>query len=670
MRKQILLWLLPIVLGMISGSAMGIAGDPLVQVDRDYREGRITLDQKVLFQIQAIKNPSALPDRYRPGNQALSAGALGRCVTPVLVEIRRDWALLEPETQAAYSSAFARATAEMDYVSPTGWFKLHYDTTGTNAVPLDDTDLSGTPDYVEKCAAYLDSSRNEHLRLGYRMPPPDGGLGGDDLFDVYFEETGYYGWAMPEGPGPEAWNDAYSYVVLNNDFLGFPPNDDPEGDQLGAAKVTCAHEFHHCVQFAYDYGEDLWFMEMDATHMEDIVFDAVNDNYNYLPEFFVAPELSLMGTAGNHEYASFIWGIYLAERFDTLLMPAIWEGARYQTTFAAMTDTLYARYGWTRDSAFAEFAVWNYLTAWRDDGLHYHETYPDTVKIGRRHLAYPVALQSSRYNPAGYGACYVEFVPSSKIGRLEITINGDDSRQWAAYIIKSTAPNVHTIEHVELAPGSFYGVALVPDFETYYQVTLVVSNIMEYSSGAYFNYSATVIPPYEVSCAPVTLDSAVYSGGSRDFEFLITNVAPLSDIIDVTAWDDSGWVTGGPMGYSLGPEGDSVVTISVEPPDGTALGSLSTVWFRAASRGNPSIVDSQMVVAQAVMQRGDMNFDGGVAVSDLTFFIAYLFRGGAAPIPVEEAGDFTCDGSIDVRDLTALIAYLFRGGDGSPCNPY
>ena len=48
-------------------------------------------------------------------------------------------------------------------------------------------------------------------------------------------------------------------------------------------RVTAAHEYFHAVQFAYDFGEDLWFMEATATWAEDELFDRVNDNLNYLP---------------------------------------------------------------------------------------------------------------------------------------------------------------------------------------------------------------------------------------------------------------------------------------------------------------------------------------------------------------------------------------------------
>ncbi len=663
-------FVLLVLIVLLSPAGISAAVDPLSSIEQDYRDGRLTLDERVLLQIAAIKNPAALPDRYRPETVAASATYFSKCATPVLLDIRSNWDLLNSSTQATYTAAFLRAVTESVYVSPSGFFKLHYDTTGANAVPIDDLDASGVPDFVERCAAYLDSSLATHQALGYRLPPGDSLLGGDTLLDVYFEELGgIYGYAQPEGPGPEPWNDSYSYLVLHRDFLDFPANYDPEGSQAGAAKATCAHEFHHCVQFAYDAGDDIWFMEMDATHIEDIVFEQVDDNYNYLPGFFTVPEKSLMET-GNHAYSSFIWGIFLGERFDTSLMEAIWDGARFQTAFAAMTDTIAGRYGVSRDAAFTEFAIWNYLTQGRDDGVHYSEDYPFSVKTAKTHTLFPVTLQTAPYNPAGYGAAYVQFFPGGRLGTLEITVNGDDAREWGAYLVLSSADNVHTFEPLALSPGAYYGIDSVLHIENFYRVTLVMVNTMEYSAGAFFNYSATIIPPYAVRSSVVTVDSAVYSGGRRDFEYRITNDAPVVDVLDVTAWDNSGWVSPGTQSFSLAAESDSIVTIQVAPPNATPLGSVSEMWFKVASRGNPAMVDSQVVGARTTLQRGDLDFEGEIKISDLTYLVNFLFKSGAPPVPMADAGDFSCDAFVNVTDLTQLVKYLFQGGNSPICNPY
>ncbi|MFH1374025.1 MAG: dockerin type I repeat-containing protein [bacterium] len=65
--------------------------------------------------------------------------------------------------------------------------------------------------------------------------------------------------------------------------------------------------------------------------------------------------------------------------------------------------------------------------------------------------------------------------------------------------------------------------------------------------------------------------------------------------------------------------------------------------------------------------RGDVDGTGSIDVGDLTYLVAYLFQGGAAP-PCDIEGDVDGTGSIDVGDLTYLVAYLFQGGaDPPPC---
>lgn len=649
--------------------AAASADDPILAIENDFRQGKLTLDEKVMLVIKAIKKPQELPQKYQIFDLATGKTA-SRSATMALKEIRLHWEQLSLETQQAFLEAFTRWSTEYTYDSPGSFFKLHYDTTGTNRVPADDDDFSGVPDFVEKCAAYCDTAYEVHMTHGFLEPPSDGGLGGDSAFDIYFQDMGYYGYAQPEGPGPEPWNDYYSYIVLNSDFLGFPPNDDPEGDQYGAAKVTAAHEFHHCVQFAYDLNEGIWFMELDATCWEDIVFDHSNDNYNYLSSFFNYPEKSLMENS-SHAYSCFIWGLYLARRFDTSLLVAIWEGARYDDVFSTLSDTLLARYGWTQDSAFAEFASWNYCTSSRDDGLHHEEasTYP-LVTAGRTHHSYPVNLLTSPASPAGYGSCYVQFFPGSHTGILRLTFNGDDSRQWAVYVVKSTENNVHEFEKLVLDSATYYVEVHVSEFESYYRITLAAVNVSEFSSGAFFSYSAQILNPHACSSVVLTTDSAVYSGDTRGFVYQVFNTSSLNDVLDVSFRDDLGWITPDTMGMVVPAGADTIVSISVAPPQGTSLGTMSSLYFRVRSRGDTAATDSQTVVAETRLQRGDCNFSGHINVTDLTYLVAYLFIQGPAPIPVLEAADFNCHGEVNVTDLTSLVRYLFTGGDPPPCNPY
>jgi outer membrane protein assembly factor BamB len=62
---------------------------------------------------------------------------------------------------------------------------------------------------------------------------------------------------------------------------------------------------------------------------------------------------------------------------------------------------------------------------------------------------------------------------------------------------------------------------------------------------------------------------------------------------------------------------------------------------------------------------GDANGDGQPNVGDAVFIINYVFKGGAAPVPLV-AADANCDGGVNVGDAVYLISYVFSGG-AAPC---
>ncbi len=668
---QIVSWSPEVVTDRVYAASVGQPSTMIEAIEYDYRSGVITIDEWVINTIQAIKTPQKMADTYPLLSTAEKLKA-DRCASMVLREIIDKFDELAPSTQVLFQAALTRFDTDSTFDSPGGFFKLHYNISAdSNSVPVVDSDLNGVPDYIEKIAAYCDTTHLRLLEMGYLEPLPDGGLGGDNKFDIYFQEMGVYGYTIPEGDGPEPWNDKYGYIVLNNDFLGFAPNQDPEGSQYGAAKVTVAHEYRHAVQYAYDAGEDRWISESDAVFTEEMVFDLSNDCYNYLDQFFLYPQKSLMENS-NHYYSCFVWQLYLAQKFDTSLILAGWEGAIYSpTVFDALSDSITGRYGWTIDSAFSEFAVWNYCTNTRDDGLHYEEAsgYP-AVAVGVSHYNYPVPVQNSPSNPSGYGTSYVQFFPGADTGSLQVTFNGSDSREWSAWLILSTDENSHQFLPLTLTPGSYQGSLVVQHFESYYRVTLLGSNLTEFSSSVSFTYRAEVSPPYELSSEVMTTDSVVYSGGHRDFLYRVINVAPIYDVVDIVVWDENGWTPSDTIEYAMPPGLDTVFAIDIHPPVWTPIGDTSTLFFSVHSRGDSTEVDTQSVIGFTVLQYGDLDFSGAIDISDLVYFTDYMFNGGPAPIPVLEAGDWLCDVDIDISDLVSMVEYMFTSGSPPPCNPY
>jgi hypothetical protein len=58
---------------------------------------------------------------------------------------------------------------------------------------------------------------------------------------------------------------------------------------------------------------------------------------------------------------------------------------------------------------------------------------------------------------------------------------------------------------------------------------------------------------------------------------------------------------------------------------------------------------------------GDANHDGGVDISDLTYYVDYMFGGGPEPVCPEEF-DNNNDCALDISDLTYYVDYMFGGG--------
>lgn len=107
----------------------------------------------------------------------------------------------------------------------------------------------------------------------------------------------------------------------------------------------------------------------------------------------------------------------------------------------------------------------------------------------------------------------------------------------------------------------------------------------------------------------------------------------------------------------------------------TALIGISEYECRALSHFSGGDIPEHVVSnSEAVLienttrvwtQSGDMDDLPGINISDLTYLVDYLFRGGPPPNPLE-AGNVNCIDDVDVTDLTYLVDYLFRGGPG-PC---
>ena len=283
-------------------------------------KGSITMDQAIIQKLAVGLNSELLRAEFRSADDSIV-----KCMTPALLEFYELRDELQPQTVSAAERLIQDITASpelLEYMSPSGRFKLAYETDGRNAVPLEDADGNSVPDYVEKAAVMADSSYRYQIEtLGF----PD--FLEEEPYEISFRRIGAYGFTQQSG--------ATTKIVVHNTFSGFPENTHPEGDQTGALYATIAHEIKHAIQFVTnrwqaDAGRFEW-IEMDATMMEEIVHPDVNDYYNYIKadfEEYRPHRNSIFGvpqeaTPGAYWHVS--WMLYFQERFGMNFWVDVWD---------------------------------------------------------------------------------------------------------------------------------------------------------------------------------------------------------------------------------------------------------------------------------------------------------------------------------------------------------
>nr|WP_240806618.1 MXAN_6640 family putative metalloprotease [Polyangium spumosum] len=260
------------------------------------------------------------------------------------------------------------------FSSPGGKFLVHFTRSGPNAVPAEDAEGSGTPDFVEQVASVYDEVLAHYEGLGFRPPRSDEGLpdnGGDGRFDVYLVDFAGIGDGVYQTDtcGPDKPEQCTGYMVQENDYKGYG-----YPSTLVANRILGSHEFFHAVQAAYDNGQGSVFNEgtaVWATESYDAAlpdFEAFIDGY--LDNTDRSLDLPLPGPVDPFSYGSAIFFQFLEERYGDGTVRALVErtedgaeGVADPGWFDVLDPTLAAAAGASFPEAFVEFATWNLFTA-------------------------------------------------------------------------------------------------------------------------------------------------------------------------------------------------------------------------------------------------------------------------------------------------------------------
>jgi hypothetical protein len=180
-------------------------------------------------------------------------------------------------------------------------FRVHYDTTGLDAVEKTDKDKNGIPDYIDSVCAVFDYVYEvEVIQMGMERPRTDLYDANNPYYDINVRELGIK--EYPEDPVygitreglhyPNSLNKSYTSIEIDNNYS---PNDTYKDEygkvkktysttDIAALKVTAAHEYHHAIQYAIGMviGNNNSIYEMAAVCLEMLVYPDLYDYVNYV----------------------------------------------------------------------------------------------------------------------------------------------------------------------------------------------------------------------------------------------------------------------------------------------------------------------------------------------------------------------------------------------------
>ncbi len=417
-------------------------------------------DAELQSAIQTARKFTNLKPRY-------TLNEITECATDSFVTIAKNWQNIPSTYRQELKPIFLRPGLPGSFFGDiklsehfnTPHFRLHYTRVGPHAPPLEDFHpRNGVPDYVDLCADAME--RAHHLQIdlmGFKTPYIDiwaAQNGGDRRFDVYlftFPALGITTADWFEGRVLSTALTVAPYFMINSriyDYVG-------KAEGIRYLETTCAHEFLHGIQFAYNAYMPTWFMEASATWIEVMTYDGgvIDDgdtlpdpdepnetnSYNYyihqLRRWFLIPDISLESRIGDHEYGSVVWALYMAERFGYDIIRQFYRDST-DGSYREMAnfDDVFINNGTTLAEAFKTFTVWNYFTHTRANtnselpGYRNADRFPPVaIHLNDVHTHYPIHTDfNSEAMPEHFSCRYIVFRPAGIMPEFGIKIDGAD----------------------------------------------------------------------------------------------------------------------------------------------------------------------------------------------------------------------------------------------------
>lgn len=349
-------------------------------------------------------------------NHLLQRALFGVLFFPIAATASAD----RPDTPGT-SALFHFAEGDTVETHDTARVRVHFTRAGDHAVPLEDANSDGVPDFVENVGAIYEQALEHYTGTGFLPPRSDEAEaenGGDARFDVYLVD--FYGSADGSFVREACTEERCTgYMVQENDFAGYG-----YPSALIGSRIVGSHELFHAIQAAYDEHQGSVYSEGLATWATEHFDGSLFDFERAIGGYFAKADRPLPSEAGGlldrFAYGSAIFFRFLEERFGVDFLVALAEhtqngagGVMDPSWFDAL-QLLLEDEGTTFADEYITFATWNMLTGARAGGMGYTNA-ADYPELTTRPIELPFEDERPRHFYAA--ARYYE---GSAGGRREI----------------------------------------------------------------------------------------------------------------------------------------------------------------------------------------------------------------------------------------------------------
>lgn len=308
--------------------------------------------QNTRSQLDSMYNEFIFVKNHQSAERSLNADSgYVKCGFGIINSVIVNLNLFTPEQQAVINSLLDRPVTDTSVVTPSKFFKIHYDVFGTQMLKYDINELMKAAD----SSLYFETNF-----LAYPLPPKDD----DGYYHIYITNLGgggggLYGYTQFEDEISPGSGTFHSYMMIDNDYAGY------YSAGINGAMVTVAHELHHAIQVGnYLFREeDLFYFEMSSTAMEEFVFDSVNDYYAYMKDYFRNTSRAF---ANNTGYDIAVWNIFLADRFGYDILKRQWDLLKNMRALNSIANSLLENNSIFGEE-FRDFGIACFFTNYRSD---------------------------------------------------------------------------------------------------------------------------------------------------------------------------------------------------------------------------------------------------------------------------------------------------------------